>query len=495
MTLRDIASRIWNGPASDLATPQPMAAGPSEAAFLMDGGSKVAASASRADKPLIVQKSRIARTSDLVGDITPLQVAEAVQAGASGNIGRLQGLYKRTVATDARFSGLVRVLHSGLLANPLRVFPSKTKTPESKEYALIAQEMLRMMQHTKLVKRLAEVYLSGIRVFEPKWVTTNGVDGQTRIIPYDLSVVPPTLYRVDTEADSKTFGELKIVTDEERDGKLVSSYPWGRLIVATDGTEEGFYDLAGAIRPCLFWYLVKTKNAQWWAEFNELYGEPQRTAFFDRDVTDERELAKTEEFLKLIGRASYALVPNDIDLETLTVDKAGTIKTYDDLIDLANIEMAIAILGQTQTSDGGDSGSYAKAYVHMGVQYLILKSLALLLKEIFDDLILATVAFNVGPGFNPADLPEIRLVVPNPEEKEVKARVFKYAQEIGLSIPKQHAQDELGIPEPDEDDEILEPVHLQLKQQQGTQTDAEMREGRDYNQEDETRQRQRKDAK
>lgn len=457
-----------------------MAGAPGRATLLTDPPKPAAPKQMASEKRVIPTASRIGRTSELIEEITPQMVADAIRGASSGNIGKLQGLYMRMAASDARFSGFLKALHAGLLANPLRVFPSKSKTPASREYAQIASDILFMNRHSDLIRRLAMPYMNGVVAYEPRWTVAKGRDGKDRVLPYELSVVPPTLYRMDMEKDSSTFGELMVVTEDDRDGVPVSEYPWGRVIVATDGTENGWLDFAGACRPCLFWFLAKTKNAAWWAEFNEVYGEPHRIAYFDENV-GESELLEIEAFLKNVGRAAYALLPAELEIEVLNIEKAGTVKTYDDMIGLANNEMAIAILGQNQTSDGGKYGSFAKANVHMTVQHTIVKSIALMIKESLDELVLSTVAFNVGPNFDPADLPEIKLVVPNPEEKEVKARVFKMAQEIGLTIGKQHAQDELGIPEPDEEEEVLEPGHLQA---QGSQ---EAEDGRDYESEDDSR--------
>lgn len=414
------------------------------------------------DSALLKQTSRLGRTSELVGEITPADVASAISAADSGDLGPLQGLYLRMPASDARIKGHLTALQSGLLANPLRVFPSKSGTPASTEYAQIASDMLYMMKSSDVIRRMAMPYLTGVRVYEALYTDAKGRDGKTRILPYELSVVPPTLYKMDMEKDSETYGEIKIKTEDDQDGIPVSEFPWGRLIVGTDGSEQGWYDMGGAYRPCLFWYLVKNKNSQWWAELNENYGEPQRIGYFD-EAANEEDLFALEQHLKNVGRAAWALFPNDIDLELLENKLSGTVKTYDDLIELANREIAIAILGVTQTSDGGNQGSYAKANIHMSIQYQVLSAIALMIKEQLDDLVAATIAFNVGPNFDPADLPEIRLVVPNPEQKEVKARVLKLAQELGLPIGAQHVRDELGIPEPDEEDEILEPAWMQVQ--------------------------------
>ena len=93
--------------------------------------------------------------------------------------------------------------------------------------------------------------------------------------------------------------------------------------------------------------------------------------------------------------------------------------------------------------------------------------------------------------FDPNDLPTAQLIVPNPEEKEVKARVFKLAQEIGIEIPKQHAHDELGIPVAEEGEDVLTP-NLELRAGAGQKDDNGREQERDYDAEDETRRTDRK---
>ena len=484
MNTREFFARYMTAPMG--STP----VGNARAALTVNGGKDVKIT-KNPEKQLVIQTSTVSRIEELVDQITPTMVGEAIEEAASGNIGKLQGLYMRMSASDARFRGLQTVLHAGVLANPLRVFPSQSQTPQSKEYEQVAKDLLTMFRHSDILRKLTRSYLTGVSIFEPLWTVSKGSDGKDRVLPYKLELVPPTLYKFDTEEDSPTFGEMMITTADEPDGIPVSEYPWGRLLMTDDGAEKGFYDQAGACRPCLFWFLVKNKNSSFWAEFNELYGEPTRVAYYDEDISD-ADLTKLESFIKNIGRAAYALLPQGVELDITERVNSGQVKTFEDLINLANTEMSIAIVGQTQTSDGGQYGSYAKANVQMVVLYQIIKMIGVMVKEAFDDLLVSTLVYNFGPDIDHNDLPQIKLVVPNPEEKEVKARVFKMAQELGMEIPKQHAHDELGIPTASDGDEILEPK--QQENTSGITTDANGSQ-RDADAEDDKRSAQREETK
>ena len=169
-------------------------------------------------KMIFPQVSRLARASELVGALEPQTVASAVSAADGGDLGALQAIYIRMIATDARIKGHKRSLDAGLLANPLRVFPSKSKTPASKEYAEIANDMLYSMKTSDTIKRFAMPYLTGVRVYEPRYTVMNGRSGKTRVIPWDIAVVPPTLYKMDMTKDSKTYGELMVKTEAKPEG-------------------------------------------------------------------------------------------------------------------------------------------------------------------------------------------------------------------------------------------------------------------------------------
>jgi len=71
-------------------------------------------------------------------------------------------------------------------------------------------------------------------------------------------------------------------------------------------------------------------------------------------------------------------------------------------------------------------------------------------------LVLRLVEWNWGPGA--LDLaPEIRFAYGEAEKRAQEIESVRTAVELGLDVPKSHVRDLLGIPEPEEGEEILEP--------------------------------------
>ena len=73
-----------------------------------------------------------------------------------------------------------------------------------------------------------------------------------------------------------------------------------------------------------------------------------------------------------------------------------------------------------------------------------------------DQLLRRLVSWNYGPAY--IDLtPEIQFVFQEPEERAREAAGLKMAVDLGLDVPKSHARKILGIPEPEENEEVLQP--------------------------------------
>jgi len=394
-------------------------------------------------------------------EVSPATIASALTSAASGNLADLQGLYRRMQISDARVRMAVQTLKSALMASPLRVFKSplagKGGSADAEAAAALARSMVAGLSRTRTTGPLVQPYLTCVSVFQPIWQPVTGESGDVLLLPTALEEVSPVRLRMDTTADSKTYGEIMVATEKEPRGVPVSSFKPGELLLVTDDTQPGFYDTGGAFRSCLFWWLVKAKNGAWWAEFNELYAHPHVMAFYDEGASSD-EQDDLLAYVQGLQRNAYGLFPKSVDLDYVETARAGQVKTYEDLIGLANTEITLAILGQTQTSDGGDQGSYKKAQVHNTIRYEIIRAIATQVEEALEHLLRDAIAFNISPDFDPALVPQIRLVVPNPEEKESKVRVFAGFQALGGQLSDRFVRDELGISPIEEGEEILQPI-------------------------------------
>jgi phage gp29-like protein len=119
----------------------------------------------------------------------------------------------------------------------------------------------------------------------------------------------------------------------------------------------------------VFWPVTfKKKGFQWWTVFVEKYGSPFMFGTYPSNAGQEfkDELLRA---LEAMASNSVAAVPEG---STITIsgadDKGGSNNAYHSYLQTANAEISKAILGETLTTEIGETGSYAAAKTHNEVR-------------------------------------------------------------------------------------------------------------------------------
>ena len=398
------------------------------------------------------------RLGVIPNELTPAFISRAIKAADSGSLGLLQESYMKMIASDPHLRGEVNKVGFALSEYPLRVSVAKTRSEDAKRAAEMMEEVLSnpAFKTRHAIRSMAKVHFHGVRLYENDLRVESGEDGITLL--EGLDIVPPTRYKMEMDKTEADYGGLRILDRDTPEGVPIGSLPEGSLTQINDEMGNGFWDLGGVGRTCLFWFCAKHFNAKWWNEFNETYGEPIRVGYYDpwSDEEDRREMRK---FLQELGRAAWAILPSTQEFEFLMPD-LGQVKTYEDVIYVADQQISKAIVGQIGSSGRDEHGSYGELEGLEGIRYEVVKAVAGMIEESLHPTVHFLCKANIDPAFSIRDVPRVYIVVPNPGEKTQKAQLFQSALEIGLPIGKQHAYDELGIPVPNESDEVLEPGDL-----------------------------------
>lgn len=391
-------------------------------------------------------------------ELTPAFVSRAIKAADQGNLGLLQESYMKMIASDSHLRGEVNKLGMALNLYPLRVSPAKSGTPQAQEAAEMMENVLTnpAFKTREAIRSMAKVHFTGLRIYENDLRVQTGEDGLTMLDGLDL--VPPTRYKMEMRKAEDDYGKIRILDTNDPDGVPLDSLPEGSITRISDAQRDGFWDLGGVGRTVLFWYCAKHFNAKWWNELNETYGEPVRIGYYDA-WTEEGDRQEMRNFLKELGRAAWAILPSTQEFEFIMPD-LGQVKTYEDIIRIADQQMSKAVVGQIGTSGRSENGSYGEASVLNSVRYEIVKSISGMVEEAIHPTVHFLCRANISPDFPIRDVPRVYIVVPNPEEKLQKVKLFKGALEVGMEVPRQHAYDELGIPVPTDGEDTLNPDDL-----------------------------------
>jgi phage gp29-like protein len=412
---------------------------------------KEASIPSEFERYLVKQEGYNERGGIIQSEVTPTQLQTIKTAAAQGRIGPLYELYTKMEATDSRYGGLVGSLKSAIGGMPVKVIAAEGttagETAIARDYATLIEENLAVLDVPNLLKEFSDAFVRGAKVFEYKYGIHEYPNGRKVAFVDEIRSIPGFALAMDIEKDSPTWGELMIQTEQEPRGIAVSKFRTGKIHVLQSQMGKGFYDTFGAARKCLAWYIVKVYAQLWWAEFVEIYGQPLRIAKYPEGA-GAKSKATMERFLQMLGKASYGLFPQGMELQLIEANKSGTVTTYQDIIKMANNEMAIALLGQTDTMGGSKEGSYAKTKVLDGIRYEILEDIARIAGAGFGQFVRAVIFANYGPDANPRLFPRVQPLVVDPQDGKTKVETFAMMQMNGIAVPLDHIYEQTGVPKP-----------------------------------------------
>lgn len=209
----------------------------------------------------------------------------------------------------------------------------------------------------------------------------------------------------------------------------------------------------GLARGAAWAFLFKSFTAKDWAIFCEAYGQPLRLGKYGQGAT-ESDKSKLLQAVSAIGTDYAAIVPQSMQIEFVQAQLSGSHELYEKRADWLDRQTSKLVLGQTQTTDA-NAGGYATAKVHDGVREDIeqadSRQLAATLNR---DLVRSVVSLNHGPR---KKFPVIK--IGRPDDVDIDKLVANVAKlvPLGLKVGMSTMRDKIGLPDPDDDEELLTP--------------------------------------
>lgn len=207
---------------------------------------------------------------------------------------------------------------------------------------------------------------------------------------------------------------------------------------------------------CLVWpSLFRNWTLSDYLKLAELAWKPWRLARIMKGATP-ADIRKAKEALQQLVTQGYATHSEHVEILLKWADgaKGSSTNNHGDLLARLAAEVSKAVLGQTLTTEQGAVGSQALGNVHNDVRKDILEFDAQHLASVITrDLIRPLIELNYGPG---APVPIFRFVTEDATDFKAFAEALKVlAKDIGMKVPKAWAHDQLGVPVPQEGEEIL----------------------------------------
>ena len=248
----------------------------------------------------------------------------------------------REILSDSHVGGCVRRRKAAIKGLEWRITPTGNDRVDAELNALFMRLPL-----NQIINQILDATLFGYQALEVMWENRNGL-----FLPAAIIGKPQEWFVFDDE------NRLMLRTKEARFGELV---PEKKFLLATQQADYmnpyGRADLA-----LCFWAATFKKGGfKFWLEFAEKYGSPWLVGKYPRQAQTHEIDELLDSMEQMLGTA-VAAIPEDstIDLKE-SASKGASSQVFDDFLRYCKSEIAIALLGQNQTTESDANRASATA--------------------------------------------------------------------------------------------------------------------------------------
>lgn len=296
-------------------------------------------------------------------------------------LGRDIKVYKE-LRTDAHVGGCVRRRKSSVKTLEYGLDRGKAKS----RVARSIESMLADLPMDRLITEMLDAALYGYQPLEVMWGKVGSF-----VVPVDVVGKP---------ADWFLFGKDNKLRFRSRQALLNGEeVPQRKFVVARQDASYdnpyGFPDLSMCFWPTTF----KKGGLKFWVQFTEKYGSPWVIGKHPRGTPD-TETNKFLDSLEDMVQDAIAVIPDDssVDIKE-AAGKTGSADVYERLLHFCRSEVAIALLGQNQTTEANSNKASAQAGLQVTKD--IRDSDAAMVASAINELIRWTCELNFGDGERP----------------------------------------------------------------------------------------------
>lgn len=257
--------------------------------------------------------------------------------------------------------------------------------------------------------------------------------------------------------DYNTGQELRLRHEDDMvNGLPLQSY---KFIQHRPKIKTGLPIRGGLARLAVVAYMCKGYGLKDWMAFAEVFGMPLRVGKHDTAATKDQKAALLRAVAS-IGTDAACIIPDSMIIDFIETSKtAGGEKLFERLVDWLDKQVSKGVLGQVATTEGtpGRLGSDdAQHAVRQDIKVADATQLSATLRR---DFLKPLVDLNFGPRKR-TEYPKLRLMLEEPEDLKGLADSLPEFIDRGLKVQSSVILDKFGIPEAEEDAEILQPKDL-----------------------------------
>lgn len=227
-----------------------------------------------------------------------------------------------------------------------------------------------------------------------------------------------------------------------------SNYP-GRFLVGINCGHLGHASVSAPLRSLVQWWMASHFGLKWMLEFAQTFGTPIRWATYPNG--DNCAMNAVSEMLDTMGLLGWGAFPEGTNLDVKESSKSAGDLPQKALIEMADRQVDIAILGQSLTTDVADSGSRALGDVHANVRKDAINAVANWALRVLNSQLIPALLPENG-----LELPRFKLNWPEiSDEKALAERDEILLARMNLPVSKSWLYGRHNVPEPAEGEELF----------------------------------------
>lgn len=416
----------------------------------------------------------------------PQRIEQVLRGAMNGNLVDQWNLFDLMEDTWPRLSKNLNKLKRAVKSRMRNFKPwaeeDEPPTPEAKQRAKVASSALWKMRPKRdenqngfddTIYDILDAWGKGVALLEVDWEVRDSGKLGPIVAPQGTRYIHPRFYgytnagwlglnvheiKSAAAAAGRPSGDITqaLTVDPEGDG-IYARIPPDKFLICICKARSGHPSITALLRPLAFWWSASNFTQQWFLNFAQIFGLPIRWANYDPNTPGL--VDKVLDMLENMGSAAYGAFPAGTTLELKEPMKAGSDNPQISVLDRADHNCDLLILGQSGTTQisapGQSGGSNAANKVLEGVEEDIIEAACDYTESVLNEQSLPSITrLNFGDD---QYCPEVCLEAYEEEDKKGVAEMFKVASDIGVKIPSTYAHKRLDIPEPAPEEEVLEP--------------------------------------
>ena len=322
----------------------------------------------------------------------------------------------REILSDPHVGGCVRRRKAAVKSLEWRI----TTTGNEKVDNNLSQ-IFSYLPISKIISQALDASLFGYQPLEVMWEVKNGL-----FIPTSIIAKPPEWFVFDNE------NQLRFRTKADPINGI--ELPEKKFLLATqDASYTNPYGRAD-LALCFWAATFKKGGFKFWLEFTEKYGAPWLIGKYPRR-SQHQEIDELMDAMQAMLGTAVAAIPDDSSIEIQESSSKGASSTvFQQFLSYCKAEIAIALLGQNQTTEA--EANRASATAGLEVLTSIRDDDARMIEELFNELLQWICDFNFK---NLPQLPQFELFEQEKIDKQ-QAERDEILSRIGVKFSKQYLQ-------------------------------------------------------